>query len=87
MAGYLISNGMIVSVRDISAKCAHCGGTDFKPRRKGRLTLATRLSCEQCGRATTYRALLEGIGEQAMLRANEALEKLREIPKRRSQRK
>jgi hypothetical protein len=78
---------MIVSVRDISARCSRCGGTDFRPQRKGRLKLSTRMSCERCAHVTTYRELLEGIGEQAMLRANEALEKLKEIPKRRAHRK
>ena len=78
---------MMVSVRDINARCAGCGGRDFKSLGKGQVRLSTRMSCTQCGDGTTYRALLESIGEEAMRRANDALEKLRKTQKARLRRK
>jgi hypothetical protein len=45
------------------------------------------MRCAHCGESTTYRALLEAIGEQAMLRANRALEKLTKPAALRSRRK
>ena len=68
---------MIVSVRDISARCRGCGGKDFRLLDEGAARMTSRMACTRCGRATTYRELLEAIGEEAMRRANEALEKLR----------
>ena len=69
---------MIVSVRDIAARCKGCGGTDFK-KVNGAAgdRLASVMACTGCGLETTYRDLLESIGEEAMRRANDALEKLR----------
>ena len=79
---------MIVSIRDISAKCAGCGGIDFKQLDGGALRLGTRMSCAECGRPTTYRELLEAIGEEAMRRANDALAKLKKnSPRRKRSRK
>ena len=68
---------MIVSVGDLSARCKSCGGKDFRVVDAGAVRLASRMECTQCGHGTTYRELLESIGEEAMRRANEALEKLR----------
>ena len=68
---------MIVSVGDISARCKSCEGKEFRPADDGALRLVSRMACIQCGQVTTYRELLESIGEEAMRRANEALEKLR----------
>jgi hypothetical protein len=68
---------MIVSVGDLSARCKSCGGKDFQVADAGALRLVTRMACTACGHGTTYRELLESIGEEAMRRANEALEKLR----------
>lgn len=68
---------MIVSVRDITAKCRSCGGTDFAPSGGGEANLATTMTCTRCAAATTYRELLEQIGEEAIRRANEAIEGLR----------
>ena len=78
---------MIVSVRGISARCTDCGGAEFKRRGKGTPKLSTRMQCASCGHGTTYRALLEAIGEQAMVRANKALEKLTKSPELRPRRK
>jgi hypothetical protein len=68
---------MIVSVRDIAARCKGCGGTDFRKVNGAGDRLASVMACTGCGRETTYRDLLESIGEEAMRRANDALEKLR----------
>jgi len=68
---------MIVSIRDVSARCAGCGSTDFKQQESGALRLASVMTCSACGRETTYRELLDSIGEEAMRRANEALAKLK----------
>ncbi|HYY60049.1 MAG TPA: hypothetical protein VE756_01535 [Burkholderiales bacterium] len=79
---------MIVSVRDVVARCVRCGETDFRPLDGGALRLATVMRCVTCGRDTTYRDLLDSIGEEAMRRANEALAKLKKnSPKRRRPRK
>jgi hypothetical protein len=79
---------MIVAIRDVAARCAGCGGTDFTQADGGVLRLATRMVCSACGKETTYRELLDSIGEEAMRRANEALAKLRKnSPRRRKPRK
>jgi len=74
---------MIVSIRDVTAHCEGCGGTDFKQLDTGTPRLATRMLCNQCKRETTYRDLLYGIGEEAMRRANDALAKLKKNSPRR----
>jgi hypothetical protein len=68
---------MIVSVGDLSARCKSCGGRDFRVVDAGAVRLTSRMACTGCGNGATYRELLESIGEEAMRRANEALEKLR----------
>ena len=77
---------MIVAVRDIAARCRQCGKTDFKPLeggdRRGELRLTTVLACSACGHRATYRELLEQIGEEAIKRANDAIERLRRRPKK-----
>ena len=78
---------MIVSVRGISARCAECNGAEFHRHGRGTPKLRTRMRCARCGHSTTYRALLEAIGEQAMVQANKALEKLTKPAPPRSRRK
>ena len=79
---------MIVSIQDVSACCASCGGMEFRQLDAGAVRLATRLTCMRCDRPTTYRELLESIGEEAMRRANDALAKLKKnSPRRRKSRK
>jgi hypothetical protein len=79
---------MIVSVRDVVAKCPGCGETQFTPLAPGALQPATRMKCDGCGAQTTYRELLEQIGEEAMRRANESLAALKKkAPPRRKPRK
>ena len=69
---------MIVSVGDVQARCRDCGGTDFTPAQPGELELGSVLKCSGCGKASSYEALLDDIGEEAMKRANESLSHLKE---------
>lgn len=68
---------MIVSVGgDVTARCPACGGIKFGPLLEGQLRLDSVLVCSRCAATTTYRELLDQIGEEAMKRANESLDKL-----------
>lgn len=79
---------MIVSVRDVAAKCPGCGGMQFTPLAPGALHPDSPMKCDGCGAETTYRGLLEQIGEEAMRRANESLAALKKkAPPRRKPRK
>ncbi len=73
---------MLVAVRDIAARCRKCGKMDFKPLAAGELRLSTVLACTGCGERATYRDLLEQIGEEAIKRANEAIDRLKRRPKK-----
>lgn len=73
---------MLVAVRDIAARCRQCGETDFKPLVPGTLRLTTPMTCTGCGERTTYRELLEQIGEEAIRRANDAIARLKDRPKK-----
>ena len=73
---------MIISIGDITAACPRCEGTDFEPLSAGPLRLATELKCTACGARVKYLALLDQIGEEAMRRANEAIDALKKRPKR-----
>lgn len=73
---------MLVSIGDITAACPRCGGTDFEPLSPGPLRLATELKCTACGASVRYLALLDQIGEEAMRRANKAIEELKKRPKK-----
>ena len=68
---------MQVKVRDLLARCRKCGATDFSRLGGGTTRLASPMACAGCGEKTTYRELLESIGEEAMRRANDSLERLR----------
>jgi hypothetical protein len=68
---------MIVRIHDITAACPTCGGTDFEPLTPGPLRLPTELRCINCGAETRYLTLLDQIGEEAMRRANRAIEDLK----------
>jgi hypothetical protein len=72
---------MLVAVRDIAARCRKCGNTDFRAP-QGPLRLTSPLSCSACGEPAVYRELLEQIGEEAIRRANEAIERLKRRPKK-----
>ena len=73
---------MLISIGDITAKCPRCGGTDFEPLSGGSLRLASELKCTGCGARAKYLALLDQIGEEAMRRANRAIEELKKRPKK-----
>jgi hypothetical protein len=68
---------MIVRIHDITATCRHCGGTNFQPLTAGPLRLPSELRCIGCGVKTRYLTLLDQIGEEAMRRANQAIEDLK----------
>jgi uncharacterized Zn finger protein len=68
---------MIVRIHDINAACPSCGGTEFEPLAAGPLRLPSLLRCSACGAETRYRALLDQIGEEAMRRANRAIDNLK----------
>jgi hypothetical protein len=67
---------LIVSIGDVTARCRECSGTEFEPVVSGELRLTTVLACKRCSTTVTYRELIEQIGEEAMKRANEALDNL-----------
>jgi hypothetical protein len=71
---------MLISIGDITAGCPQCGGTQFEPLTAGPLRLASELKCSACGRTVKYLTLLDQIGEEAMRRANEAIEALKRRP-------
>jgi hypothetical protein len=73
---------MIVAIGDIAAECEDCGGAEFEPLSSAPLRLASPLKCSACGARYTYLQLLDQIGEEAMRRANKALDKLRKKPRR-----
>jgi hypothetical protein len=68
---------MIVQVHDITAACPHCGGIHFQPLTAGPLRLPSELRCIGCGTKTRYLTLLDQIGEEAMRRANQAIDELK----------
>lgn len=68
---------MIVRIHDITASCPRCGGAVFEPLTDGPLRLPSELRCTACGARTRYLALLDQIGEEAMRRANRAIEELK----------
>jgi hypothetical protein len=72
---------MFIRIGDITAACVRCGGTDFEPLGAGPLRLASELQCAGCGTRVKYLALLDQIGEEAMRRANKAIEELKKRPK------
>lgn len=72
---------MLISIGDITAACPQCGGVEFEPQSGGPLRLATELKCPACGKRVKYLLLLDQIGEEAMRRANQALEELKKRPK------
>ena len=73
---------MLVSIGDITAACPRCGCTDFEPLSAGALRLSSELECTGCGTRARYLALLDQIGEEAMRRANKAIDELRRGPKK-----
>ena len=68
---------MIVRIHDITALCPRCRGFEFEPLTGGPLQLSSELRCVGCGASTRYLALLDQIGEEAMRRANQAIEDMK----------
>ena len=68
---------MIIRIHDITALCPRCGGIEFEPLTAGQLRLPTLLRCSACGTETRYLSLLDQIGEEAMRRANRAIDDLK----------
>ncbi|MGH8518640.1 MAG: hypothetical protein ACREUE_14405 [Panacagrimonas sp.] len=73
---------MLVSVGDITARCPKCQGTDFESASCGALRLTTELKCTGCGARHKYLVLLDQIGEEAMRRAENAIDALKKHPSR-----
>jgi hypothetical protein len=73
---------VLIRVGEILATCARCGGMDFEPLSKGELLHTSELRCAGCGNKERYLALLDQIGEEAMTRANKAIEELKKRPPR-----
>ena len=72
---------MRVTIGDITAQCSRCGGAEFEQLSTGPLRLATEMQCGQCGAKLRYLALLDQIGEEAMRRANQAIDELKKRPR------
>lgn len=68
---------MIIRIGDITAHCERCRKTDFDLLSPGALRLTSELRCTACGTKCKYLGLLDQIGEEAMRRANDAIEGLK----------
>jgi hypothetical protein len=73
---------MDIRIGEIVASCERCGAKEFAPLAPGPLRPGSDLRCSACGATVRYVALLDQIGEEAMRRANQAIEELRARPKK-----
>jgi len=73
---------MIIRIGDITAICPQCGGAQFDRLSAEPLRLASELQCSTCLTKVKYLALLDQIGEEAMRRANKAIDELKRRPGR-----
>jgi hypothetical protein len=73
---------MIIRIGDITATCPQCGGAQFDQLSPGPLRLTSELQCSTCPTKVKYLALLDQIGEEAMRRANKAIDELKRRPGR-----
>lgn len=73
---------MIIRIGDITAVCPQCGKAEFEPLSPGALRLASELQCSACSTKVKYLVLLDQIGEEAMRRANKAIDELKRRPGR-----
>jgi hypothetical protein len=73
---------MEIRIGEIVASCERCGAKDFAPLAPGALRLASDVRCSACGSTVKYLALLDQIGEEAMRRANQAIDELKKRPKK-----
>jgi hypothetical protein len=68
---------MKVQIHDLVAACPRCGGTEFEQVADEPLRLPSELRCTACGTRSRYLALINQIGEEAMRRANRAIDNLK----------
>ena len=73
---------MEIRIGEIVASCERCGATEFEQLSPGPLRLASELRCTACDSRVKYLALLDQIGEEAMRRANQAIDELKRRPKK-----
>jgi hypothetical protein len=73
---------MILRIHDIVAVCPNCGANEFEQMTTGPLRLPSELKCSACGARTRYLTLLDQIGEEAIRRANAAIDNLKKHPSR-----
>jgi hypothetical protein len=73
---------MEIRIGEIVASCEQCGATQFDPLSPEPLRLASDVRCTACGATVKYLALLDQIGEEAMRRANQAIDELKKRPKK-----
>ncbi|HJV11264.1 MAG TPA: hypothetical protein VJ690_07165 [Burkholderiales bacterium] len=73
---------MDIRVGEIVASCERCGATEFLPLAPGPLRFESDVRCSACGATVKYVALLDQIGEEAMRRANQAIDALKKGPKK-----
>ena len=81
-AGSGLASRMLVAVGDITARCPKCGGTDFQSMSGYALQLTSELRCAGCGAKHQYLVLLDQIGDEAMRRADRAIDGLKNHPSR-----
>jgi hypothetical protein len=73
---------MEIRIGEIVASCGRCGAMEFAPLAPGPLRLESDVRCSACGATVKYVALLDQIGEEAMRRANRAIDELKKRPKK-----
>jgi hypothetical protein len=73
---------MLVSVGEITARCPKCEGADFESAPGGALRVTSELKCRGCGAKHKYLVLLDQIGDEAMRRADKAIDGLKRHPSR-----
>ena len=73
---------MEIRIGEIVASCERCGARQFEPLAPGPLRLASNVRCTACGATVRYLVLLDQIGEEAMRRANQAIDELKKRPKK-----
>jgi len=73
---------MEIRIGEIVASCEGCGATEFAPLASGPLRLESDVRCSACGATVKYVGLLDQIGEEAMRRANQAIDELKKRPKK-----
>jgi hypothetical protein len=71
--------GVKVELHGIVADCSSCHGTDFEPQGTGvdSITSHTPMICTACGLRAPYIQLLIQIGDKAITRSLETLERIR----------